>query len=211
MDHIARIYYINLEHRQDRRAEFEQEMEKLGVYAKTERIEAVHVPGRGHLGATLSHIKAVETFLESGLPLCLICEDDFSVKTDDSESFWERMQAVFDRSVSFDVLMLSHNIQEHTATEYEGIVRLRKSFTASGYLLTRAFAPRLLENLVEGLQCAVKEEEATGRKTHHFCLDVYWEELMKEEGVQWLALQPALGYQRPSYSDIEGHKVNHGV
>lgn len=207
MNCIDRIYIIHLERRQDRHAHMSMELEKLGVPTeKVEWIDAVDLPQRPHLGATLSHIKAVETFLNSDLSCCLICEDDFTPKN--PETFWDSIARV---TTPFDILMLSHNILESEPTDHEGLVRVKRSFTASGYLLTRAFAPRLQENLVEGLERAVKEEGETGRKTHRYCLDVHWEQLMKEEGVRWLAIHPAIGAQCPSYSDIEGHMVNHGV
>ena len=82
MENIDRIYYINLDHRTDRRQEFENEIQKLASLEKVERIQAVHKPELGCLGCTLSHVKTLETFLNSEYKTCLVFEDDFMFNQD---------------------------------------------------------------------------------------------------------------------------------
>jgi GR25 family glycosyltransferase involved in LPS biosynthesis len=208
MNKIDHIYYINLEHRKDRKDEFLLEMSKLEVpNARFQRIAAEYIQGRGHLGCTASHIKTIETFLASSFQNCLICEDDFSVCN--PESFWKVVNDTLQKLPDFDVFMISHNIQDAVKTDYEEVKKLKKSYTSCSYILTRQFAPRLLENLKEGFVFAVKEESETMMKTHNYCLDVHWSKLMEESN--WYAIVPALAKQRPSFSDIEKGYVNHGV
>lgn len=208
MNKIDHIYYINLEKRQDRNDEFLLEMAKLEVPdSRFQRIDAEYIQGRGHLGCTASHIKTIETFLASPFQNCLLCEDDFSVCN--PETFWTIIDESLQKIPNFDILMLSHKIQKFDETEFPEIQRVTESFTSCSYILTRGFAPRLLENLKEGFILAVKEESETRRKTHAYCLDVHWSKLMKESN--WYAIVPALVKQRPSFSDIEGVFANHGV
>ena len=55
--HIDIIYYINLDHREDRKTQFLQEMAKAGVPPdKIVRISAVPKPGQGDWGCSLSHL-----------------------------------------------------------------------------------------------------------------------------------------------------------
>ena len=208
MNKIDYIYYINLEHRTDRNDEFLLEMVKLGIPDdKFQRIEAVSVKGKGHLGCTASHIKTIETFLASSFQTCLVCEDDFSVCN--PESFWKVVDETLQKIPDFDVFMVAHNIQDAVKTDFEEIKKLKKSYTSCGYILTRRFAPRLLENLKKGFILATEEESRILRKTYYYCLDVYWSNLMKDSN--WYAVVPALVKQRPSFSDIEGVFANHGV
>jgi len=208
MNKIDYIYYIILEHRTDRNDEFLLEMEKLGIpNTRFQRIEAVYLEGRGHLGCTASHIKTIETFLASSFQTCLVCEDDFSVCN--PESFWKVIDETLQKLPNFDVFMISHNIQDAVKTEFDEIKKVKKSYTSCGYILTRKFAPKLLENLKDGFVLAVNEESETRRKANDYCLDVHWSNLMKESN--WYAIIPALVKQRPSFSDIDGIFTNHGV
>jgi len=208
MNRIDQIYYINLEKRLDRRDEFLLEMSKLKVpHSKIQRIEAVYVQGRGHLGCTASHIKTIETFLASSFDVCLLCEDDFFVSK--PETFWKVIDETLQKIPDVDILMLSHKLRDSVDTEFPELKKVKESYTSCSYILTKKFAPRLLENLKEGFVLAIQEENATRRKTHNYCLDVHWSILMKDS--EWYAIVPAIVKQRPSFSDIEGVFANHGV
>jgi glycosyl transferase family 25 len=202
---LKHLYYINLDYRTDRRSEMEEWLSESGwPSSQTERISAKLVPGRGHLGCTLSHIQTIQKFLESGENICMILEDDFQPFS--VESFWSDIEKVLNRQIPFDILMLAHNNLESTPTAYEGILQLSRCYTSSGYLLTRHFAERLLVNLGEGFNKAIEYEETYKQKANDFCLDVYWSELMPSSN--WFAIMPALGRQRASFSDIDGVYAN---
>ena len=208
MQHIDTVYYINLAHRTDRTEQFKSWLAETNVPAqKVQRIDAVYIPGRGHLGATASHIKALEEFIISGAEMCCIYEDDYAPI--DIQSYWSSVQQVFDNKVEFDIVLLAYNFLKSTPTQYPFLEKVSKSYTASGYILTRTFAPRLLENFKDAFRLAVDEESKTRRKTHNYCLDVYWAELMPTS--KWYVLKPRIGKQIESYSDIEGLMTNHGV
>jgi hypothetical protein len=208
-NHIDKIYYINLAHRTDRNEQFKSWLAETGVPTeKIERIDALYVPGRGHLGATASHVKALETFLASDAAVCCIFEDDY--EPIDTNTYWSSIQQVFDCDVEFDIVLLAYNVLESTPTQYPFLERAQNSYTASGYMITREFAPRLLENFKNAFRLAVEEESQRRQKTHKYCLDVYWAELMTTSA-NWFVLKPRIGKQSASYSDIEGILVDHGV
>jgi glycosyl transferase family 25 len=101
----TRLYYINLDIRKDRREMFESQ-EALAIMPPVERISAVHglsvdikedprvglhakvqvitefrrshyeIHSRGAIGASLSHLKAWQTFLKTDAKYALIMEDD---------------------------------------------------------------------------------------------------------------------------------------
>jgi hypothetical protein len=203
---IDKTYYINLEHRTDRKKHMESWLKNLGLLpSKMERIDAIHDKEKGYLGCTQSHVKAVETFLESGHNVCCIFEDDFTPV--DPASFLASLENIFLNKVDFDLVQLSYNDLVSTETEYPFLVRPTHAQTASGYMITRAFAPRLLKNFKEALSLSIRAEETTGKHRNYSC-DVYWDQLMPRSN--WFAHVPRLGYQVASYSDIEQKDVYYG-
>jgi hypothetical protein len=46
-NHIDKIFYINLDKRDDRKTEIENELKNYDLYDKVERIAAFHTPGKG--------------------------------------------------------------------------------------------------------------------------------------------------------------------
>ena len=63
---IDAILYINLEHRPDRNEHCLNEIRKIDpLLTKTHRIDAVCNKSNGALGCTLSHIKALQLFLDN--------------------------------------------------------------------------------------------------------------------------------------------------
>ena len=215
MDKIDAIYYINLDHREDRNREFLECMSDLDVpVEKIQRISAIYNRDMGALGCTRSHIKAIETFLESGLKTCLVCEDDFQYKNKDT--FWSDIKRVFDTNVEFDILQLSYNPNTYTNmvvyksrdTIYPFLKKAEVTITASGYIITRNFAPTLLENFKEssnnlamcnGLYSCI----------HTYSLDQYWNILKPKSN--WYIIYPPIGYQRSSYSDILNQHVTYNT
>lgn len=202
MERFTPIYYINLEYRTDRRAQFEDWIAYSGFpLDKVQRIDAIGSTDRPHLACGASHIKALDMFLASNQPYGFIFEDDYTPV--DIPTFWESVQKVLDSGAKFDVLLCSYNQLEASDTEHTFLKRVRSSMTASSYLVTREYAPTLRACLVEGLHLAVQEEEQTRMKTSQYMNDVYWMKLMKQD--TWLCYYPRLGKQRPSYSDLQRH------
>lgn len=201
MDHIERIYYINLEHREDRNDQFLKEMDRLSVSPdKVERIDAIYNSQYPYIGATASHTKAVKTFLESPYKLALICEDDFYIK--DVDQFRKALTSFFETNLPFDVLKICHSISKSQETEYPGIHRLSFSQTAAAYILTKEYAPTLHANMEDCLEKSLEEVRAKSIvKSEKYYIDVHWCQCMTRD--RWYAIVPRIVIQRPSFSDIE--------
>jgi hypothetical protein len=205
MDKVDVLYYINLDYRTDRRLEFLDWIEESGFPEnKVERIQAVATPLRGHIGCLLSHIKTLETFLASGKEICLVFEDDY--KPVDLKTFWGNFDKLFSCNKKFDIVLCSYNVLKSENTEVDFLHRVSHSYTSSGYLITRTFAPRLLENFKEAVQNILNIEMVTKQKCNEFCLDVHWAKLMPTS--EWFCFYPKIGIQRESFSDIDNVYVN---
>jgi GR25 family glycosyltransferase involved in LPS biosynthesis len=201
MESVDHIYWINLDYRTDRFFQMEDWMNEAGIpRGKITRINGIHIYGRGIVGCCKSHIKAIETFLESNHRNCIIFEDDYLPL--DVPSFGSHFQRLADSGISYDCVLLSYN--NLNSKELEGTPWLHKvnqSYTTSGYLITREFATRLLANFKEGLEKLEEGYEKCGKKLHEYCLDIYWSRLMRESN--FYCFYPRLGIQREGFSDIE--------
>ena len=211
---IHEIYYINLEHRNDRKDEFLSNFSSVDAH-RIHRINGVYEKDNGALGCLQSHIKALEVAIEknpttdeSGEKNILICEDDFHIK---DIFFCNRMlQFAFDTLPHWDVIMLGHNTHDSKETPYatengEKIIKIVHSATASGFLLKRSYIPRLLEIYKSDYETYMK----TNNWTSEYCNDVSWVPLQNKD--DWYAFVPTVGLQRRSYSDIQHGMTEYGV
>ena len=209
MENIDHIYYINLDYRVDRKEQFENEMKSFAIEPeKCERISAIHVPEFGILGCGLSHKKTIETFLASPYKNCIIFEDDFQWVVD-NEYIDFLLRPVFEEKIAFDCIILAGNILESEPTENPFLRKVLDGQTTAGYIVTREFAPILLQNFTESTEMLFKHYTETGEKKHDYCLDIYWKKL--QSTAKWFVLHPKTGIQRESYSDIECKITKYGI
>lgn len=221
-DYVDVIYYINLDDRTDRNEEFLKEMEKLNIPKdKIVRIPAIYNKERGHVGCALSHIKTTKQFIESEYNTCIIFEDDFEF-AQEPEYINDMFETLHENNVDYDVCMLAGNIYEsEPVPEYPFLKKATRVFTASGYMLSKNFAPTLLQNFTEA---SVKLDESYDERAlikdtepekygygydGEYAVDQYWTSLQKPNN--WYIFYPKLGKQRSSYSDIMKGVVNYNM
>lgn len=209
---IDHIYYINLEHRQDRKDQFLSNFPSIDENRIT-RIDAHYEKENGAIGCLRSHISALETALKNGdkhskEECVLICEDDFYIR----DIFYcnRILEYGFKTLPHWDVLMLAHNTHNSEDTEYktennEKIIKIKHSATGSGYLMKTSYVPRLLEIFKNDYETYLK----TNEWSYKYCNDVSWVPLQEKD--EWFAFVPAIAIQRPSFSDIQNGEVNYGV
>lgn len=195
---IPTIYYINLDNREDRRHHIINQLESVN-YPKDKiiRISAIQTDFGG-LGCARSHVKTIEKFLETGEDRCIVLEDDFTFYQ--NNSFYRLLNNLPE---NWDIVMLSSNTisDSHFSDNFKKCI---SSQTASGYMVSKKFAPTLLQNF--------KESESNLSAGHDYCiyaLDQYWKKLQPHSN--WFICNPKVGYQMESYSDISKFVVNHGV
>jgi hypothetical protein len=210
-EYVDVVYYINLDSREDRKTEFLEEMRRMGVPdEKIVRISAVSKPGQGDWGCSLSHILAVGEFVDSGLDNCIVFEDDFTF-TQDLKNVNAEFESMFSDQVIYDVVMLSANEVDTDPTEHKYLKKVADAQTTSGYMLSKYFAPILLQNYRDGVKLLAdsykigKSDALQGP----FCIDQYWKRVQPQSN--WFVFSPKLGIQRKSHSDIQGGVVNPGV
>jgi GR25 family glycosyltransferase involved in LPS biosynthesis len=198
MEHIDGALYINLEKRLDRRAQFEEECDRMEI--SVERFPALEA-NPGFVGCHKSHLAALKLAKARGYKNVLIFEDDFQFIVT-KEVFESQLRAFFALDIPYDVLMLSYNLQK--AETYNDIIgRAREVQTASGYIVHNRFYDTLIKNLEDHL------EPLLITKAHWLHLnDQCWKEV--QPAAEWFYLQTRIGVQRPSYSDLACRFVDYG-
>jgi glycosyl transferase, family 25 len=213
MTNIDIIYYINLSHRTDRREQFLQVVESLGIpQEKLHRIEAVYNPECGVLGCCRSHLRAIEHFIQHSYERCIVFEDD--VEFHDASTAESKINEFLAAAQGrWDLVMLGANVVRAEAANLPLVKKVYDAQTTSAYLLNRSFAPNLLNNFREGaekLEAYLHQIQSSlfwrlFRRTKpedffSYGFDIYWKRIQPTS--RWYVFQPTLCYQRKSYSDI---------
>jgi len=207
MQHIDHIFYINLSKRYDRRVEIETELNKMGL--KYERFNAISRT-EGFIGCSLSHLEVLKLAKKRGYKNVLILEDDFTFLVS-KEELNRRLNLFFNMVPDYDVFMLSYNLREHAdmpALDHPEVdftmKRVLYAQTASGYVVNSSY----YDKLIELYEWAFPLLEQT--HTHWVYMnDVVWKCLQEKD--KWYCIDPRIGKQRPSYSDLGGSDVDYGV
>lgn len=199
MDKISKIIYINLERRQDRREQIEQELAAIGLIG--ERFNAINHTS-GIVGCGLSHLAVLKQAEENQWENLLILEDDFQFLVP-KETLNQQLQAFWDLNIPWDVIMLSYNLS--ASTPYNDLIgRVTDAQTASGYLINRHFYPKLINMLTQ----AIPLLESTGNHWE-YANDQCWKQLQPIS--QWFYFMTRLGKQRGSFSDNSNRYMDYGV
>ena len=199
------VYYINLEYRTDRYEHINKELSKTNIDSnKINKINGVYIKDFGILGCAKSHILALEQFLATpdNIQTCIIFEDDFTF-TKSLDEINELINNFFNNIKEYDVLMLASNTIQEEETEYSFITKIINAQTLSGYSVSKKFANTLLNNYKSSVQIL----EYIGYKVHNYCFDIFMKQLQPIS--QWYCLNPKIGKQIKSYSDIENQIVNY--
>lgn len=217
--YIDKKVYINLDRREDRKKEFEEQMKRANI--EVERFSAVSNL-HPDVGCGTSHVTVLKQAI--GRKNVLIFEDDFNF--DDNIDKVNQCLSQFFRytdnksdsgdadnssstgnsistgnsgdSGNWDVLML-HATFVTSYTNNDGILRISGAQSGACYLVNGHYIEKLALHIEEG----VKKLAETGEHWKYMN-DVYWKLLQVTD--RWYAFEHNIGYQRKSYSDL-AHKV----
>jgi GR25 family glycosyltransferase involved in LPS biosynthesis len=189
-------YYINLDHRTDRKAEFESECARMDI--SVQRFPGVR-ENVGGIGCTQSHVNILKKARADGLACVTIFEDDFQFVV----SKEEYADILNNLPPDYDVVMLSYNLirSEPYNDRFGKALDIQ---TASGYIVHSRFYDTIINRLEEGL--------VQYRQNPHdsaYINDMYWKSL--QPSARWYFCLKRIGVQRASFSDIQQTNVDYGV
>jgi glycosyl transferase family 25 len=196
------IFYINLDKRDDRKSEMEEELKKMNLVA--ERFSAIeHPPPNGIVGCGKSHLAVIKLAKERGYKNVLILEDDFVFIVDKME-FEKSLTELFDSNVGFDVCFISYNLLEEQESNVSFLKRAKFSNTASGYIVNAHYYDAII-NLYEW---SVPLLESTGQHWI-YANDQVWRDLQEKD--KWYCMVQRLGIQSDGFSDNSQKFIARGI
>lgn len=193
-------YYINLKHRKDRRSHIDENIKSLDFFKDLQRIEAIYKK-RGAIGATMSHIKALEKF-NGKEDMVLIMEDDFFIF--DKQNFLDFVKDFEEikNSDIWDAIVLTPRGDTVEKNVKNNFNRIKNNQTATAYILKKELVPILIKNFSES-----KEALERRQNPDIWALDQHWKVL--QEKYKFLYYDKLFAGQMPCYSDIERKKVDY--
>ena len=190
---LNKIFYINLDKRNDRKDEIEKELTNYNLFNNSERFSAIQIPDHGILGCTMSHLEVIKIAKERKYKQVLILEDDFYF-TVSKEEFENQLTNFFDLHISYNICMISYNLNSSSPTEYPYLLKVLDGQTASGYIIHESFYDSMI-NLYEYAIPQLKET----RQHWIYANDQIWKRLQPQS--EWFAFSPRFGKQRDGFSD----------
>jgi glycosyl transferase, family 25 len=196
---IGGVFYINLDHRQDRRDRIEGELTTIGL--PFERFPAIKQKP-GILGCGKSHLAVLKEAQRRGYESVLIFEDDFQFLVD-KEAFWKTFHAAAESIKSFDVIMLGYYVQKSEPLS-DWFEKVHDGQTASGYIVHS----RMYAKLIELYEWAMPLLQSTGQHWI-YANDQVWKRLQPTS--EWYAFKTRIGKQGASYSDCGESQADYGI
>jgi glycosyl transferase family 25 len=195
---IKNIFYINLEHRTDRREHVETQLALIGLKAR--RFNAINMK-YGAIGCTMSHLKLLENAYKNNLDHILIIEDDILFL--EPILFTHQFNKCLLNHKNWDVIILSgNNIPPYKKID-DSCVQVYSCQTTTGYLVNGHYIKTLHDNIKEGLELLIRNP--TNRI--NYAIDRYWFNLQQLD--KWYLIIPLTVVQREDYSDIEKRDTNY--
>jgi len=193
----AKAFYINLDHRTDRRREIEQELASVGLEAT--RWPATLNAKFGFIGCFESHLKLWKHCTTLNNEHFIIFEDDFQfqITKDEWNTLLEKINGL-----PFDVINLGFNALRQ-APFNDFLWRSLDVQTTSAYIVSRQF----LRQLIQTLEPVFLRQVRTNNK--QLSIDIAWKILQPRSN--WYHTKPRVGIQRASFSDIEKKVVDYKV
>jgi len=186
---FAGVFYINLDHRTDRKEEIERELTLMDL--AFERFPAIKTTP-GIIGCGQSHLAVLKEAKKREYENVLILEDDFQFLVS-KEEFYSYMTTFLQTHADYDVMMISYNMNK--SYEEGNYLRVEDAQTTSGYLVHSRFYDTLIDNFEKG---SAGLQEPTFQHWI-YAVDQFWKRLQPDS--LWYAANPRLGKQRPSISE----------
>ncbi len=198
IEDIKNAFYINLEHRTDRKEHVENELKKVNINAT--RFNAIKMTN-GAIGCSMSHLKCLQTALENNWDHVLICEDDITFLN--PEVFMNQLNTFLSTRKTWDVILLAGNNVPPYAKIDDTCIRVSRCQTTTGYIVNGHYIKTLIENIRKGLTFLLNDPS----KHSLYAIDKYWFYLQQKD--YWYLIIPLTIIQKPDYSDIEKKNTNY--
>lgn len=195
---ITNIFYINLEHRTDRKEHVETELLKIGLIGQ--RFNAIKMDN-GAIGCSMSHLKLLQDAVKHNLEHILIVEDDITFLN--PTLFINQINNFFKlHNNSWDVILFAGNNIPPYQNIDDTCIKVSRCQTTTGYLVNGHYIKILLQNVKMGLTQLLNNQF----QRNLFAIDKYW--FILQSVHNWYLIIPPTVVQQEGYSDIEKRVTN---
>ena len=200
LEDIKNTFYINLEHRTDRKEHVTKQLTNLGLQG-FERFNAIKMEN-GALGCSMSHLKILQTAVQNNWDHVLIVEDDITFL--DLDLFKANFETFLQRNGNnWDVILLAGNNMPPYDTIDDVCIKVKRCQTTTGYLVNGHYIKKLMENVKMGLTQLIHKPASHAM----YAIDKFWFLLQAVD--KWYLIIPPTVVQREDYSDIEKRQTNY--
>jgi glycosyl transferase family 25 len=197
---IKHAFYINLEHRTDRKEHVSGQLTNLGLQG-VERFNAIKM-ANGAIGCSMSHLKILQNAVQNNLDHVLIVEDDITFLK--PEIFKQNFENFLQRNGNnWDVILLAGNNMPPYDTVDDVSIKVKRCQTTTGYLVNGHYIKKLMENVKMGLSHLIHKPASHTM----YAIDKFWFLLQAVD--RWFLIIPPTVVQREDYSDIEKRHTNY--
>jgi len=199
IDDIKNAFYINLEHRVDRKVQVEEELKTIGI--KAERFNAIKMEN-GAIGCSMSHLKILQDAVANKLDHLLIVEDDITFLK--PEVFKTQINKFFElHGNNWDVILLAGNNMPPYKPIDDTCIQVSRCQTTTGYLVNGHYIKVLMQNVKLGLTNLISKPSEHSK----FAIDKFW--FVLQGASKWFLITPLTVVQREGYSDIEKRVISY--
>jgi glycosyl transferase family 25 len=197
---INHAFYINLDHRTDRKEHVTNQLTNLGLQG-FERFNAIKMEN-GAVGCSMSHLKILQSAVQNNWDHVLIVEDDITFL--DLELFKANFETFLQRNGNnWDVILLAGNNMPPYDTIDDVCIKVKRCQTTTGYLVNGHYIKKLMENVKMGLTQLMYKPASHAM----YAIDKFWFVLQAVD--KWYLIIPPTVVQREDYSDIEKRQTNY--
>ena len=200
LEDIKHAFYINLDHRTDRKEHVTEQLTNLGL-PSFERFNAIKMEN-GAIGCSMSHLKILQTAVQNNWDHVLIVEDDITFLN--PELFKANFETFLQRNGNnWDVILLAGNNMPPYDTVDDVCIKVKRCQTTTGYLVNGHYIKKLMENVKMGLTQLMYKPASHAM----YAIDKFWFVLQAVD--RWYLIIPPTVVQREDYSDIEKKRINY--
>jgi len=200
VEDIKNAFYINLDHRTDRKEHVTGQLTNLGLQG-FERFNAIKMEN-GAVGCSMSHLKILQTAVQNHWDHVLIVEDDITFL--DPALFKANFETFLQRNGNnWDVILFAGNNMPPYDTIDDVCIKVKRCQTTTGYLVNGHYIKKLMENVKMGLTQLIHKPASHAM----YAIDKFWFVLQAVD--KWYLIIPPTVVQREDYSDIEKKRTNY--
>jgi len=191
-------YYINLDHRTDRKKFTIKELQKVGIY-NPRRFRAIK-KDIGAIGCFMSHLEILKLARRNKWPYVTIFEDDILFL--EPKETLKKLDRIINSDIKWDVILLGGNNFPPYQKINEDCIKVNNCQCCTAYIVKQSYYDTLINHWEEGLSKLIETKDEP-----KYALDQYWKILQKRD--TFLLLMPLKVVQRESYSDIQKGNMNY--